>query len=507
MALDVLARLRTDTPERVPPRPLSKLAALLQPKSMAIMGVSERQNPGRTILQNTLREGFPREALHVIKPDTDEIDGVRCYPSLASLPETVDVLVLSIAAAQVPGVVADVVDGRWAESIIVIPGGLGERSGTAGLAESMVETLTASRTTDWQGPVVNGGNCLGISSRPGRYDTTFIPDYKLPENRDAPLPLAIISQSGAFGVARLSKLPGFHPRYSISVGNQTDLTMGDYLTYLRNDTETQVFACYVEGFQPLDGLRWLEAAREIVASGRQVVLYRAGRTPDGTRATGSHTAAIAGDYAVARELAEGVGVTVADSLDDFDDLVRLFCYLREKQVGGRRLGAVSNAGFECVAAADNLGTFELASFTDGTVHRLGAALERSQVQDIVEVQNPVDLTPITNDEIYEEVVRGVMADDAVDVGVVGCVPLTPALQTLEPGPSHDENLEAEDSIINRLARMKDDIPKPWVAVIDAGPRYEPMRSRLLERGVPTFGTIDRALRLFEVYCRRMTDAW
>ncbi len=507
MALDVLARLRADAAEPLAPRPLQKLKSLLEPKSIAIMGVSDRQNPGRTILQNTLREGFPPESLHIVKPNADEIDGVRCYPDLASLPEAVDLLVLSIAARQVPDTVDEVTVSQRAESIIVIPGGLGERSGTIDLADRIVETLASSRATDWQGPVVNGGNCLGVISRPGRYDTTFIPEHKLPERPPETAPVALISQSGAFAVSRLSKLLGLNPRYSISVGNQVDVTVGDYLTHLKDDPEIKVFACYVEGFRPLDGRRWLAAAREITESGRHVILYRAGRTSAGTQATASHTAAIAGDYTVARDLAEAAGVVVADSLADFDDLVRLFCYLRRKTVGGWRLGAVSNAGFECVAIADNLGRFELAPLTDATVSRIETVLDTCRLNGVVEAQNPVDLTPIMSDEGYGEVVRAVFSDDTVDVGVVGCVPLTGALNTLEAAAHHTEDIGGDRSIVRYLEEMGRETGKAWVAVVDAGPLYDAMATRLQEHGVPTFRTADRALRLFEIYCRRMTEVW
>jgi acyl-CoA synthetase (NDP forming) len=507
VALDVLVKLRTDTVAPRPARPLHKLHALLEPRSIAIMGVSERENPGRMILRNTLRAGFPPDRVTIVKPNASAIDGVRCVPDLASLPSPIDLLVLSIAAAQVPDTIAEVVASRRAESIIVIPGGLGERSGTCELAARVTTVLDASRSTDWQGPVVNGGNCLGVLSQPGRYDTTFIPEHKVAPRPGKPTPLALISQSGAFAVARLSSLAGLNPRYAISVGNQIDLTVGDYLTYLAADSEIEVFACYLEGLQPLDGSRWLEAARQITAGGRQVLLYRAGRTAAGAQATASHTAAVAGDYAVTRKLAEAAGVVVADSLADFDDLIRLFCYLRGRPVGGWRLGAVSNAGFECVAMVDNLGRFELAPFGAATVHALEAALSRCHLEEIVEARNPVDLTPIANDEVYGEVVRAVLADPSVDVGIVGCVPLTPALQTLATSAAHDENLDDERSMVHRLTRLSTDIAKPWVAVVDGGPLYEPMRTRLQESGVPTFRSADRALRLLELYCRRMSDTW
>jgi acyl-CoA synthetase (NDP forming) len=506
VALDVLVKCRVETPAP-PPRPVHKLRRLLEPRSMAIMGVSDRQNPGRTILQNTLRAGFPRDRLFVIKPGTRELEGVACHPDVSSLPEPVDLLVLSVAAEQVPETVERVVAEQRAESVIVIPGGLGERTGTGGLEERMLAALRASRATAWQGPVLNGGNCLGIRSIPGRYDTTFIPPYKLPRVPNAETPVALIAQSGAFAVARRSQLLRGTPRYLITVGNQADLTVGDYLTYLKDDPAIRVFACYVEGLRPLDGRRWLEAAAEITRDGRYVVLYRAGRSPTGAEATASHTAALAGDYAITRELAESAGVVVADSLGDFDDLVRLFSYLEQRRVHGWGLGAVSNAGFECVAIADALGRFDLASFTAATQRTLEAAFRQCRIEGIVEARNPVDLTPICPDAVYEEVVRAVVEDPGVDVVVVGCVPLTPALQTLVPDDAHEEDLADEGSIVSRLARVARETPKPLVAVVDAGPLYEPMRTKLLESGVPTFATADRALRMMEVYCRRMMDTW
>jgi len=507
VALDVLARLR-GAPDRAepPPRPIRKLRALLRPRTAAVIGVSGGENPGRTILRNMLREGFPVERLAVVKPGIATLAGVRCYPAISALPAPVDLLVVSVAAAQVPDTVDAVIAGRWAESLIIIPGGLGERRGTEDLERRVRESLGATRSTEWGGPVVNGGNCLGIRSVPGRYDTMFIPGYKRQKTDGAPAPLAIVAQSGAFAVSRSSKLLGLNPQYLVSFGNQTDLTVGDYLTYFKDDPAVRIIACYIEGFRPLDGRRWLDAAAEIVDSGREVILYRAGRTPAGSRATLSHTAVVAGDYAVVRELAESVGVVVADSLDDFDDLVRLFCYLDGREVAGMRLGAVSNAGFECVAIADSLGDFTLPPFSVATTARLDDVLRSARLDGVVAPQNPVDLTPITTDAGYEVAVRAVLDDDAVDVAVVGCVPLTPALNTLPPAAEHGEDLTHEDGLAQRLRRLKAEASKAWVAVVDAGPLYDPLAEHLLAHGIPTFRSADRALRLFNTYCRRRLAA-
>jgi acyl-CoA synthetase (NDP forming) len=500
VALDILVKLGAGPGPARPARPIGKLKNLLEPASVAIVGVSEKLNPGHIILNNLIREGFARERIFIVKPGSEQLEGCRSVPDVAALPEKVDLLVLAIAAAQAPEVIAEVIERQSAESLIVIPGGLEEKQGTEALTSRMHEALAGARASAWQGPVINGGNCLGIRSKPGRYDTMFIPKSKLPAPEGDPSPVAIVSNSGAFAVTRMSKLALLNPKYSISVGNQMDLTIGDYLAYLKDDPGLEVFAVYVEGFAPLDGLAFLTAAREIAASGRTVILYRAGRTAAGARASASHTASIAGDYAVTRELARQAGVVLADSLQDFDDLVRLFALLRGKTVRGWRLGALSNAGFECVIMADNLRRFALPPFDGQTGKQLQAIFRNARIDSVVDVHNPLDLTPMSGDAIYEQVVRAVVDSDAVDVGVVGLVPLTGAMNTLPPGEAHGEDVFRDDSIAGRMVRLHRESAKAWVAVVDAGALYDPLVELLEKGGVPTFRTADAALRLFDAYC-------
>jgi acyl-CoA synthetase (NDP forming) len=501
VALDALVRLGQGPVPQTPPRPIEKIRHLLEPRSVAVVGVSEKQmNPGRIILRNLLAQGFEPAHLHVVKPGVDEIEGCRCHPDLRALPERVDLAVLAIDASQVPAAVGEILAGRTAESLIVIPGGLGERSGSETAAERLRGALARERASDWRGPVVNGGNCLGIRSVPGHCDTLFIPGHKLGFPETDAAPLALLSQSGAFAISRTSSLASLNPRYLVSFGNQLDLTVGDYLTWMKDDPGVEVFACYVEGFRPLDGRRWLEAAAEISRSGRTVILYRAGRTPAGARATASHTAAIAGDFAVTRELAQEAGALVAETLEEFEDLTRLAVRLRGKRVDGWSLGALSNAGFECVAIADNLGRLRLAPFSAETEDRLTTLLAGRRLTGIVDVHNPLDVTPILDDAAYEDAVQAILDDPAVDVGIVGCVPLTPALSTLPPAPEHQEDLRRPDALAGRLARVFAASPKAWVAVVDAGPPYDPLARLLEERGIPVFRTVDRAMRVLERYC-------
>ena len=506
VALDALLVLSRAPEEPAPPRPLAKMPRLLEPRSIAVVGVSEKLNPGRIILQNILAEGFPPERVLVVKPNLEHIDGCRCVPTLADLPGTMDLIVLSVSAAQSAEMLAEIADRRHAESVVLIPGGLEEKPGTEDLVARMRGSLARARAADWGGPLVNGGNCLGIRSVPGRYNTLFIPDYKLPVPRGEASPVALVTGSGAFAVSKTNKLAGVNPRYTITVGNQMDLTIADYLEVLEGDPAVEVFAVYVEGFRPLDGARFLRAVESIARGGRTVILYRAGRTEAGAAAAASHTAAVAGDHLVTRRLAEAAGALVADSLDDFEDFVRLSSFLRGRDPTGLQLGAVSNAGFECVAIGDSLGPFRLAPFTDATQARLGAVLERARLREIVSVRNPIDLTPMLGDADYEAVVRVLLEDPGVQAAVVGCVPMTGALNTLPAGPGHPDDLRRADGIVPRLIRLRAEPSKPWIAVVDAGRIYDPMAHALEDGGVPTYRTADRALRLFGRWCEHRLAA-
>jgi len=480
-------------------RPVWKLTRLLEPASIAIAGVSGGDNPGRTILRNLIRDGFDPDRITVVKPGVEFLDGCRCVPDVGSLPGKVDLLVVAVSAARAASIVAEVAERDAAESIIVIPGGLEEKAGGDLLAGRMRAALDAARRRPGGGPLVNGGNCLGIRSRPGRYDTFFIPEAKLAPPSGHPAPLAIVAQSGAFALSRMSRLHRLDPKYVISVGNQMDLTIGDHLRHLADDPGIRVVGVYVEGFAPLDGRAFVGAARTIGARGGTVILYRAGRTAAGASASASHTAAIAGDALVTEQLARGAGVVVAETIEAFDDLLRTFVLLDGRVVAGRRLGAVSNAGFECVAIADNLGGLEPARFGAATEARLAEILEGAGLTDVIDVHNPFDLTPMGDDATFAAIAEAILADEGVDVGLVGDVPFTAALQTLPAGSpagsgGTGEDLAAPGAIAPRLVDLWQRTGKAWVTVVDAGPRYDPLARALEAGGIPTFRTADAALR-------------
>ena len=246
--LDGVCRFRPATPAREP-RPVDKLHSLLQPRSAAVIGVSAQdRNMGRIILGNMLAAGFERERLTVVHPQSEAIDGVECVASIAELPEKVDLLVVAVGANRVRAVIDEVIDREKAQSVILIPGGIGEKRGSAALEAELTDRIRQAHLTADGGPLFLGGNSLGVISHPGRYDTMFIPDAKLPKTHDRPPSgLCFISQSGAFIVATLSDEPWLDPTYAISIGNQMDLTVSDVVKYIEAETDVEVFGIYVEG--------------------------------------------------------------------------------------------------------------------------------------------------------------------------------------------------------------------------------------------------------------------
>ncbi len=480
-------------------RPLAKIEPLLAPRSAVVLGVSARgANPGRIILENLKGSASVEPGrLRVVHPREEAIAGVPCVAGLGDLPGKVDLAVVAVPAEGARDAIAELVDRDLAEAIILIPGGFAE-AGRGDLAGQIVATLRRGHRSPGGGPVMVGGNCLGIVSR-DRYNTFFLPHYKLPFNPGHGANLAIVSQSGAYLVTFASNYDGIvFPAASISIGNQMDLTVADFLSHLRQRPGIDVVACYVEGFRPGDGERFLRFVREARRDGKRVLVFKAGKTELGARAAASHTASLAGDYDVARACLEAAGADVAETLDAFEDQIKTFTLLAGKRPRGRRVAVISNAGFECSTATDRLSGLELASLDEAARQDLVEALPPFAHRD-----NPVDATPVADTEAYVRSVSALLRSPAVDLAIVSSVPVTPALDNLEPDPRgrHREDLRSPESQPSRLIELLAGSPKPAVMVIDSGPLYDPM-ARMMERaGIPVFRKIDRAAAALGALCR------
>jgi len=502
IALDGMCRFSRN--HRPPKRSHFKnIQYLLKPRTIGIIGVSEKMNIGHIILNNILREGFYNRNVYVVKPGFKEIETCPCVPRIADMPKTVDMFVVTVPAEKIYGVMNELIENEKARSAIIIAGGLGEKKGTQVLEERIKELLGKNLKAGKLTPVVNGGNCLGIYSRPGRYNTTFVPEYKMPSMTGQKSNVAYISQSGAFIICRMSHLPNIEPLYAISVGNQIDLTVSDYLNYFKDDDQTKVYGVYVEGFLPGDGLAFAKAAREIIKQeGKMIVLYKAGRTPEGKAATASHTASLAGDYNICRSILEEVGVIVADTIFEFENYVKNLSFLANKVIRGRRIGLISNAGFECVTMADNLKNdqeFELAKLSPTTIKKIFRALATLGIERIQDVRNPLDTTPVADDAVFVDCVAAMLEDDNVDCAIISPTPMAPSMQTLTPDRFHEENLYNPQSIVMRLIELFHKTDKPFVVNIDSGDIFKPMVDCLEQAGVPTFRRSDTAVKFLRKY--------
>ncbi|MBN1880049.1 acetate--CoA ligase family protein [bacterium] len=502
--LDGLSRFHR-RPKATPQSPLHKLTNLLHPKSMAVIGVSAKGlNMGRIILRNIKGQGFDEQHMYVIRPETDEIDGIRCIPSIAALPEIVDVLVLAVGADQAPGIIEEAAGSGKVQSVIIIPGGLGEKSGTEAIVAGMNRAIADSRMRQDGGPLFVGGNCLGIISRPALYDTLFVPEQKLPKNYDkTPDPVAFLSQSGARMITVISSQSNMAPLFSISTGNQMDLGISDFLEYMvDHEPEVKVFAVYVEGFRNLGGLKAVRAVKRLADQGRQVIFYKAGRTAAGRTATSGHTASVAGNYPVCAALMEDAGAMVCDNFTEFNELTRLALALKDKKVTGNRLAAISNAGYETVGMADNIEgdwPLSMAVYAPKTAETIAGVLKATKLDTLVDVRNPMDLTPMGNDDAHEGVIRAQLADPNVDCFLAATVPLTPAQKTLPAGLFGTEDILTADSYPNRLIRIFRETNKPVIFCIDSGQLYDPMVRMMEQAGLVVFRTADLAIRMLAKY--------
>jgi acyl-CoA synthetase (NDP forming) len=486
-------------------QPLHKIKNLLHPESMAVIGVSaSKMNMGRIILRNIKGQGFNPDRIWVIRPDTDQIDEIQCVPSIFDLPETVDVLVLAVGADQAPAIIKEAAGSGKVQSVIIIPGGLGEKSGTEDIVQGMNKAIAESRKRADGGPVFVGGNCLGIISRPANYDTLFVPEQKLPKNYNKkPDPIAFLSQSGARMITVISQQSDIVPQFSISTGNQMDLGISDFLEYMvDNEPQIRVMSVYVEGFRDLGGLKAIRAVRRLKEQGRDIIFYKAGRTAAGRTATSGHTASVAGDYSVCAALMENAGALVCDDFTEFNGLTRMALVLKDKKITGTRFAGISNAGYETVGMADNIeGDFPLtmAEYTNETTQTIQQVLNDTRLNTLVDVRNPMDLTPMGNDEAHEGVIRAQLGDPSVDCYLAATVPLSPAQQTLPAGVFGKEDITHDLSYPNRLIRLFRETDKPFIVCIDSGELYDPMVKMMESAGLVVFRTADMAIKLFAKY--------
>lgn len=490
------------------PRPISKIDKLIHPKRIGVIGVSgSGMNFGRIILRNLIGSGYPKEQLLILKPGEAEIDGVKCVEGLKAIDGKLDMLIVAVAASAVYDLVDEIIESDAVEAVMLIPGSMGETKKSREPAAQLAARINAAHAKPGGGPIFLGANCLGVVSHPGAYDSWFIPLERLPKPQKKPVRNSVmLSQSGAFMITRLSQNPWLDPAYMLALGNQTDLTHGDMLSYFAALPGIETLGIYIEGFKDLDGLHFARAVRKAVLNGKQVVVYKSGRTAPGQGGVMGHTASIAGGLTLFESVVRHAGAIVAEDFNTFDDLFYIAGALQDKKIGGNRLGAISGAGFEAVGMADNIETdgfaMEMGALEDATVQKVEAILVAKKLDQLVEVRNPIDINPGADDEAHLEITEVFLNDPNIDAVIVGLDPTAPSVRALETSklrPGYD--ISDPKSTVHLMPPLAARHDKPVIGILDGGKLYDAMTAGLMDRGVCCFRNCARGTRALVRYAQ------
>jgi len=515
-----------------PKRPYYKIKQLLDPGTVGIIGISAtRVSPAGTILKNFFEAGLTREQFYLVHPQEREISGCRCFQSLDELKEhlngkKIDLFVVAVPVVGASGktaedVIRHIVQNDLSESLLIISAGFDETEQGKEAANRLRDDFFTSRSFPSKGPIACGPNTLGNIY--GIIDTRFVPRHKSSADGTGKSNAVMICQSGAYLICRLSNLAGVvYPAIGISIGNQLDLTFSDYLNYVweyEQSKSIDVYGVYIEGLKEGDGAAFLHTVRTITSAGKAVIVYKAGRTPEGQDAAKGHTASIAGDYIVSRLLLRQAGAYVAESFEEFQDIIKMFSLLADTTINPPgihpfwkrpipQVAALSNAGFEKCAVGDNLyyngiQLLSLAEYSNETNEKIKAIFAEHGLLSIIDIGKILDLTPMANDIVYAQLAEAILSDEEVDCGLIAAVPETNMLNTLK---NQNEDFSAENSFGGALARLRSRIKKPWIVSVESGYRYEPLVSFFEKHNIPTFRSVDIAalrLGLYINYRRRL----
>jgi acetate---CoA ligase (ADP-forming) len=380
--------------------------AILEPKSVAVVGPSRKQgNIGRAILTNLVRCGF-RGSVYAVNPNASELDGVRSFRSVSEIGSPVDLVVVAVPAPFVEDVILDCARAH-ARAVVVISAGFAEAAADGRSIEHKLTELVRGSGMRMVGP-----NCMGVlNTDPAvSMNATFAPSW--PPSGG----VSMLSQSGALGLAMLDYAEQLHLGIAdfVSVGNKADVSANDLLSYWADDPKTRVIALYLESFG--NPRKFARIAPEI-ARRKPIVAVKSGRSAAGTRAAASHSAALASLEVGVDALFAQAGVIRTNTLEELFDVVSLLS--TQPLPTGRRVGVVTNAGGPGILLADACEAhgLEVPELTPATVTALRQFLPAH-----ASVKNPVDMIASASPEQYRLAIEAVGADPNVDSLVVIYIP-------------------------------------------------------------------------------------
>jgi acetyltransferase len=441
----------------------SALEAIFAPKNVAVIGATEKEGSvGRTILWNLISSPFGG-AVFPINPKRSSLLGIKAYPSIKDVPDTVDLAVIVTPSNVIPGLI-DECGQMGVKGAIVISAGFKE-IGPEGV-ELERQLLANARKHKMR---VVGPNCLGVMSPVSGINATFAAGMARKGN------VAFISQSGALCTAVLDwsfkENVGFS--HFVSVGSMLDVNWGDLIYYLGDDPHTESIVIYMETIG--DARSFLSAAREVALT-KPIIVIKPGRTEGAAKAAASHTGSLTGSDEVLDVAFRRAGVLRVNQISEIFSMSEVLG--RQPRPKGPRLTILTNAGGPGVLATDTLLTNggELAEVSKETMDKLSEFLPSAWSHN-----NPIDIIGDASPERYARALE-VAAQDPNSDGLL--VILTPQAMT-------DPTATAE--ALKAYAKSYD---KPILASWSGGQEVAAGEAILNKAGIPTFQYPDEAARAF-----------
>jgi acyl-CoA synthetase (NDP forming) len=383
---------------------IKRLGAFFNPCSVAVIGATKNPDKaGNVIFRNfaaNKSRGIFKGNIYPVNPNEESILGFKCYPSITEIPEELDLIVIVVPAKIVPTIMEEAAAKR-AKTAIIISSGFKE-IGNVDLEEQIVATAKKG------GFRILGPNCLGVFYSKTGVDTLFLPETKVLTSGDeiiaTPRPLvgdiAIVTQSGAFGVAALDFLAGRQVGISkfVSFGNKCDVTESEMMHYLLYDRETTVILLYVEDIK--HGRDFLRIAKKVTLK-KPIVALKSGRSAAGARAAASHTGAIAGSDRIYDAAFEQTGVLRARGMEEFFDNAKALSM--QPPALGKNIGILTDAGGPAIMAVDECESNGLMveRFAEETIQKFQRLKDQGVLPRFAAISNPVDLTGSVTDEMFD----------------------------------------------------------------------------------------------------------
>jgi acyl-CoA synthetase (NDP forming) len=462
---------------------LHKMDAFFNPHSVAVVGATKKvDKAGHVIFKNfaTNKErGVFKGDLYPVNPNEDSILGFKCFKSLSKIPSEIELIVIIVPAKFVPSIMEEAA-AKKVKTAIIISSGFKE-VGNKELEDQVVAAAAKG------GIRVLGPNCLGIYYSKTGIDTLFLPETKVLTTGEEvvatprPMPgnIAMITQSGAFGVAALDYLTGRQMGVSkfVSFGNKCDVTESDILHYLLHDKETKVILVYLEDIKA--GREFLKIAKKVTVK-KPVVIIKSGRSAAGARAAASHTGAIAGSDKIYDAAFEQGGIIRARDMEEFFDIGKALAM--QPPAMGKNIGILTDAGGPGVMTVDECEALGLTveRFSEETLQKFQELKDQNIILKIAATSNPVDLTGSVTDDMF------VMAADLMfqDPKIYGIILL---------GLHHMPGLR--EVYIDGIVKIAENYCKP-IVMCDIGETEMALytRSRFDRLCVPSFESPEDAAR-------------